>query len=68
VRLGLHKAAVPALREAIHSTPRTKQRAVLLADLARALGDSDEARELAVEARQIGEEFQSRRVLAGVGQ
>jgi tetratricopeptide (TPR) repeat protein len=64
VRLGLHKAAVPALREALHGTPRTKQRAVLLLDLARAVGDGDEARELVAEARQIGEEFQSRKVLA----
>jgi tetratricopeptide (TPR) repeat protein len=66
VRLGLHKAAVPTLREALHGTPRTKQRAVLLLDLARAVGDGDEARELVSEARQIGEEFQSRKVLARV--
>jgi transcriptional regulator with XRE-family HTH domain len=66
VRLGLHKAAVPALREALHGTPRTKQRAVLLLDLARAVGDGDDARELVAEARQIGQEFQSRKVLARV--
>lgn len=66
LRLGLHKAAVPALREAAHDTPRTKQRAVLLVDLARALGDGDEARELITEARQIGEELQSQKVLAQV--
>jgi tetratricopeptide (TPR) repeat protein len=64
VRLGLYKAAVPALREALRSTPRTKQRAVLLLDLARALGDGDEARELAAEARQIGEERASMKILA----
>jgi tetratricopeptide (TPR) repeat protein len=64
VRLGLYKAAVPALREALHRTRRTKQRAVLLLDLARALGDGDEARELVSEARQIGQEFQSQKVLA----
>jgi tetratricopeptide (TPR) repeat protein len=64
VRLGLHKAAVPALREALAGTGRTKQRAVLLADLAHALGDTDEARELAGEARQIGDELASRKVLS----
>jgi hypothetical protein len=39
---------------------------VLLVDLARALGDGDEARELIIEARHIGEELQSRKVLAQV--
>jgi tetratricopeptide (TPR) repeat protein len=63
VRLGLHRAAVPALQEALDGMPRSKQRGVLLRDLARALGDSDEARELAGEARRIGEELQSRKVL-----
>jgi transcriptional regulator with XRE-family HTH domain len=66
VRLGLHKAAVPTLQEALDGMPRTKQRAVLLLDLAHALGDGDEARELAAEARQIGQEFQSRKVLARI--
>lgn len=65
VRLGLHKAAVPALREALDGTERTKQRAVLLSDLARALGDGDEARELHAEARRIGAELASRKVLNG---
>jgi tetratricopeptide (TPR) repeat protein len=63
VRLGLHKAAVPALQEALNGVPRSKQRAVLLLDLARALGDRDQARELATEARRIGQELQSRKVL-----
>jgi hypothetical protein len=65
VRLGLHKAAVPALREALDGTGRTKQRAVLLGDLAHALGDGDEARELRAEARRIGDELASRKVLGG---
>jgi transcriptional regulator with XRE-family HTH domain len=64
VRLGLHKAAVPALQEALDGMPRSKQRAILLLDLARALGDGDEARELTAQARRIGEELQSRKVLA----
>ena len=64
VRLGLHKAAVPALREALEGTGRTKQRAVLLCDLAHALGDGDEARELAAEARHIGDELASAKVLS----
>ena len=64
VRLGLHKAAVPALREALDGTGRTKQRAMLLGDLAHALGDGDEARDLAAEARQIGDELASAKVLS----
>jgi hypothetical protein len=64
-RLGLRKAAVPALREAVHGTPEGKQRAILLTDLAIVVG-GDEATELRREARQIGEEHQSRRVLAQV--
>jgi hypothetical protein len=64
VRLGLNRAAVPALREALDGTGRTKQRAVLLLDLARALGDGDEARELHAEARGIGDELASRKVLS----
>jgi tetratricopeptide (TPR) repeat protein len=66
VRLGLHKAAVPALQEALRGLPRSKQRAVLLGDLARAVGDRDEARQLTGEARRIGEELRSRKVLAAV--
>ena len=65
-RLGLYKAAVPALREALDGTGRTKQRAVLLGDLARALGDGDEARELHAEARRIGTELASAKVLSRV--
>jgi hypothetical protein len=64
VRLGLHKAAVPALRDALDGTGRTKQRAVLLLDLARALGNGDEASELQTEARRIGDELASRKVLS----
>jgi tetratricopeptide (TPR) repeat protein len=64
VRLRLHKAAVPALQEALDGMPRSKQRAILLLDLARALGDGDEARELTAQARRIGEELQSPKVLA----
>jgi hypothetical protein len=64
VRLGLHKAAVPALRDALDGTGPTKQRAVLLLDLAHALGDGDEARELHAEACRIGAELASRKVLS----
>jgi transcriptional regulator with XRE-family HTH domain len=64
-RLGLRKAAVPALREAVDGMPEGKQRAILLTDLAIVVG-GDEATELRREARQIGEEHQSRRVLARV--
>jgi hypothetical protein len=66
VRLGLNKAAVPALRQALHGTGHTKQRAVLLTDLARALGDGDEARELHAEVRRIGNELASAKVLSAV--
>jgi transcriptional regulator with XRE-family HTH domain len=64
-RLGLRKAAAPALREAMDGMGPTKQRAILLADLAIVVG-GDEAEELRREARSIGERHQSRRVLAGV--
>jgi tetratricopeptide (TPR) repeat protein len=64
MRLGLHKAAIPALREALDGTARTKQRAVLLLDLARALGDTGEARKLHTEARRIGDELASAKVLS----
>ena len=43
--------------------PPTKYRAVLLLDLAQSL-DGEEARELVAEARQIGTQQQSRKVLA----
>jgi hypothetical protein len=65
VTLGLHKAAVPVLRDALSGTPRCKQRALLLLDLARALGDGDESAEARTEARQIGDELDSRKVLTG---
>ena len=64
-RLGLRKAAVPALREAVEGMGPTKQKAILLTDLAIVVG-GDEATELRREARQIGEAHQSRRVLARV--
>jgi hypothetical protein len=64
-RLGLRKAAVPALREAVEGMGPTKQKAILLADLAIVVG-GDEATELRREARQIGEAHRSRRVLARV--
>jgi transcriptional regulator with XRE-family HTH domain len=63
--LGLHKAAVPALREALAADPPARQRASLLLDLAHVLSDDDEARELTAQARRIGEQLQSRRLLAG---
>lgn len=62
--LGLHKAAVPALREAIAAGPPAKQRAALLLDLARALGAGEQARELRTEAHRIGLELRSRKILA----
>jgi hypothetical protein len=43
--LGLHRAAVAALREALDGMPPTKYRAVLLLDLAQSF-DGDERREL----------------------
>jgi hypothetical protein len=64
-RLGLRKAAAPALREAVTEMPEGKQRAIFLTDLAIVVG-GDEAEELRREARSIGERHQSRRVLAGV--
>lgn len=66
VRLGLHKAAVPALQEALRGTPPTKMRAVLLLDLAQALGDGDEGGALIAEARKIGEQQRSRKILSRV--
>jgi tetratricopeptide (TPR) repeat protein len=64
--LGLHRAAVPALREALASDPPARQRASLLLDLADVLGPEDEeARQLRQQARGIGEQLQSRRLLAG---
>jgi hypothetical protein len=61
--LGLHKAAVPALREALDGMPSSKYRAVLLLDLAQSV-NGDERGELVAEARQIGTQQQSRKVLA----
>jgi hypothetical protein len=67
-RLRLPLTALPALTEALDglSPARTKQRALVLADLAgnhRALGHDDQARELAAEARTIGIERASAKVL-----
>lgn len=70
-RLGLPRTALPALTEALDGLgpARTKQRALMLADLAvnhRALGHDDEAREVAAEARAIGIERRSAKVLQRV--
>jgi hypothetical protein len=70
-RLGLPRTALPALTEALDGLgpARTKQRALVLADLAtnhRALGDHDQARELAAEAHAIGVERTSAKVLQRV--
>jgi hypothetical protein len=46
--------------------PWSKQRAVLLLDLARALGPGHQAQELTIQARRIGEELHSQKVLAAV--
>ena len=65
------ESALPALTEALDGLgpARTKQRARVLADLAvnhRALGHDDQARELADEARAIGIERRSAKVLQRV--
>jgi hypothetical protein len=70
-RLRLPRTALPALAEALDGLgpARTKQRAMVLADMAanhRALGDEDPARELAAEARAIGIERASAKVLQRV--
>ena len=70
-RLRLPRTALPALTEALDGLgpARTKQRALVLANLAvnhRALGDDDQARELAAEARAIGTERASAKVLQRV--
>jgi hypothetical protein len=70
-RLRLPRTALPALTEALDGLgpARTKQRALVLADLAvnhRALGDHDQARELAAEAHAIGVERASAKVLQRV--
>jgi tetratricopeptide (TPR) repeat protein len=69
--LKLPRTALPALTEALEGLgpARTKQRALVLADLAanhRALGDGDQARELAAEAHAIGAERRSAKVLQRV--
>ncbi len=66
-RLGLPKTAIPALQEALAGLgpARTKQRALILADLAanhRALGNTDQARALADQARSIGVEYGSEKI------
>jgi hypothetical protein len=70
-RLRLPRTALPALTEALDGIgpARTKQRALVLADLAanhRALGHDDQASELAAEARTIGIERHSAKVLQRV--
>jgi transcriptional regulator with XRE-family HTH domain len=65
VRLGLHKAAETALREAIRPMPPTKYKGVLLGELAKVAGE-DEATVLRDEARTLGRQLQSQRVLAEV--
>jgi hypothetical protein len=70
-RLKLPRTALPALQEALDGLgpARTKQRALVLADLAanqRAVGDDDQARELAAEAHAIGVERSSPKVLRRV--
>ena len=70
-RLRLPRTALPALTEALEglSPARTKQRALVLADLAanyRALGDNEQAGELAAQARTIGIERRSAKVLQRV--
>jgi hypothetical protein len=70
-RLRLPRTALPALTEALDGLgpARTKQRALVLADLAancRALGDDDQANELATQARAIGIERRSAKVLQRV--
>jgi hypothetical protein len=72
-RLWLPRTAQPALTESLDGLgpARTKQRALVLADLAinhRALGHDDQARELAAEARAIGIERRSAKVLQRVRQ
>jgi hypothetical protein len=70
-RLRLPRTALPALGEALDGLgpARTKQRALVMADLAvnhRALGHDEQARELAAEARAIGVERSSAKVLQRV--
>lgn len=70
-RLRLPRTALPALGEALDGLgpARTKQRALVLVDLAashRALGDPGRARELAAEAQAIGVERHSPKVLQRV--
>jgi tetratricopeptide (TPR) repeat protein len=70
-RLRLPRTALPALTEALDGLgpARTKQRALVLADLAtnhRALGEHDQAQERAAEAHAIGVERTSAKVLRRV--
>jgi hypothetical protein len=70
-RLRLPRTALPALGDALDGLgpARTKQRALVLVDLAanhRVLGDHDRARELAAEAHAIGVERHSPKVLQRV--
>jgi hypothetical protein len=61
--LGLPKTAAPALRKALAADPPARHRALLLAGLAR-LVDPDEAATLRGNARVIGRQLASRRVLS----
>jgi hypothetical protein len=70
-RLRLPRTALPAFTEALDGLgpARTKQRALVLADLAanhRALGDHTQAREPAAQAHAIGTERSSPKVLQRV--
>lgn len=70
-KLRMPRTALPALQEALDGLgdARTKQRALLLADLAanhQALGDHDQARELAAEAHAIGVERNSPKIIRRV--
>jgi hypothetical protein len=65
LRLGLHRAAETALREALQGMAETKYKGVLLTELAQVVGD-EEAIQLWGEARQLGERLRSRRVLRAV--
>jgi hypothetical protein len=70
-RLRLPRTALPALADALDGfgPARTKQRALVLADLAAnhwALGDHDQARELAAQAHAIGVERSSPKVIRRV--
>jgi hypothetical protein len=71
IRLNLPRTALPALTEALDGLgeARTKQRALVLVDLAadhRVLGDTEQARDLAAEAHAIAVERGSPKVIRRV--